>query len=141
MDDLRAQSVSERKFITGLAAVFGLLALALAALGVHGVMALVIAERTREIGVRVALGAAPWHVVRLVVGSGLRVAGAGAAVGLLASLGLTPMMARQLFGIGPLDPLTLAAIPLLLLAVALVACLVPARRAIRVDPVTVLRAD
>ena len=141
MEDLRAHSVSQRKFMTLLAAMFGILAVTLAGVGVYGVMALVITERTREIGVRIALGAEPAQVLRLVVRYGLGVAAIGAAIGGVASLGLTPMMASQLYGIGPLDPITFGGIPVLLLAVALLACVVPARRAMRVDPVIALRTE
>lgn len=141
MTQIRSQSVSQRRFIVVLAAVFGILALALAAVGVYGVMALVVTERTQEMGIRVALGAEPLQVVRLVVRQGLLLAGAGIAIGSIASLALTPMMSSQLYGVGASDPLTLVLVPGLLLAVALVACLVPARRAMRVDPVTALRYE
>jgi predicted permease len=141
MDDLRAQSVAERRFLTWLAAAFGTMALALAAIGVYGVMMLVVAERTKEMGVRLAVGASPAQVLGLVVGDGVRLAGAGAALGLAAAVPLMPLMSSQLFGIGALDPVTVAGVPALLLLVAAVACLVPARRAMRVDPVTALRYE
>jgi putative ABC transport system permease protein len=117
------------------------LALTLAAVGVYGVMALVVTERTQEMGVRLALGAPPIQVLTLVVRQGLILAAIGIGIGLVASLALTPLMTRQLYGVGPMDPLTLAGVPAILLAIALIACAVPARRAMRVDPVTALRYE
>jgi predicted permease len=141
MTEVRAASVAERRFILILALAFGVLALTLAAVGVYGVMALVVSERTQEMGVRLALGAPPLQVLTLVVRQGLALAGLGIALGFLASVVLTPMMARQLYGVQPTDPMTLAGVPALLFAVALIACAVPARRAMRVDPVTALRYE
>jgi putative ABC transport system permease protein len=141
MSDLREQAVTDRRFLTLLAAAFGALALTLAMVGVYGVMMLVVTERTQEMGIRVALGAAPAQVLRLVVRDGLRLAVVGAAAGLGASVSLTPLMASQLYGITAIDPVTLAAVPALLLLVALVACALPALRAMRVDPVTALRYE
>jgi putative ABC transport system permease protein len=141
MTQIRSASVSQRRLVVVLAGVFGLLALTLAAVGVYGVMALVVAERTQEMGIRLALGAEPAQVLGLVVRQGLTLGAAGIVIGLVATLGVTPMLAGQLYGVGASDPLTLLAVPALLLAVALVACVLPARRAMRVDPVTALRYD
>jgi putative ABC transport system permease protein len=141
MNEVLAASVAERRFILVLAIAFGILALTLAAVGVYGVMALVVSERTQEMGIRLALGAEPMKLLRLVVGQGLALAAAGIGAGFAASLALTPLMAGQLYGVGTTDPATLAAVPALLAAVALVACIVPARRAMRVDPVTALRYE
>jgi len=141
MNEVRAASVAERRFILILAAAFGLLALTLAAVGVYGVMALVVSERTQEMGIRLALGAEPSGVLGLVVREGLTLAGAGIVLGFLAALAVTPLMSNQLYGIGPTDPATLTVVPVLLLLVALLACAVPARRAMRVDPVTALRYE
>jgi predicted permease len=141
MNDVLAASVAERRFILVLAIAFGVLALTLAAVGVYGVMALVVSERTQEMGIRLALGAEPLQVLGLVVGQGLALAGAGIAAGFAASLALMPLMAGQLYGVGTTDPATLAAVPVLLAAVALIACMIPARRAMRVDPVTALRYE
>jgi predicted permease len=141
MNDVLAASVAERRFILILAMAFGLLALTLAAVGVYGVMSLVVSERTQEMGIRLALGAEPARVLGLVVRQGVTLAAAGIAVGCAAALALTPMMAGQLYGVGTTDPATLALVPVLLLIVAVVACMVPAVRAMRVDPVTALRYE
>jgi putative ABC transport system permease protein len=141
MNDVLAASVAERRFILILAMAFGLLALTLAAVGVYGVMSLVVSERTQEMGIRLALGAEPARVLGLVVRQGVTLAAAGIAVGFAAALALTPMMAGQLYGVGTTDPATLALVPVLLLVVAVVACMVPAVRAMRVDPVTALRYE
>ena len=141
MTDVRSASVAERRFILILAAAFGMLALVLAAVGVYGVMALVVFERTQEMGIRLALGAEPVQVLALVVKQGMTLATAGVLVGVVASLLMAPAMNALLFGVSPSDPTTLAGIPLLLLAVALLACLVPARRAMRVDTTAALRYE
>ena len=141
MMDVRSASVAERRFILVLALAFGLLALTLAAVGVYGVMTLLVSERTQEMGIRLALGAEPLQVLVLVVRQGLALAAWGIVLGLAFSAGLTPMMSGQLYGIGPADPVTLMGVPALLLAVAFFACAVPARRAMRVDPVTALRYE
>jgi putative ABC transport system permease protein len=120
---------------------FGILALTLAAVGVYGVMALVVAERTQEIGVRLALGAEPASVLGLVVREGLVLAVGGIAIGLAAAFALAPIIAGQLYGVRAADPATLVGVPVLLLATALFACAVPALRAMRVDPVTALRYE
>ena len=141
MTEVRAASVAERRFILILAMAFGVLALTLAAVGVYGVMALVVSERTQEMGIRLALGAEPMKVLGLVVRQGVTLAALGIAVGFLAALALTPLMAGQLYGIEAADPTTLATVPGLLLLVAFMACVIPARRAMRVDPVTALRYE
>jgi predicted permease len=119
----------------------GALALLLAAIGLYGVLSYAVALRTREIGVRVALGAQRADVVALVVGRGLRLAGTGVAIGLALALGVTRLLSFLLYGISPLDPLTFATIPALLLSVALFAAWDPARRALRIDPATCLREE
>jgi putative ABC transport system permease protein len=120
---------------------FGALALALAAIGVYGVMAQAVAQRRQEIGIRMALGAAPRSIVHLFIGRGMTFALVGIAAGVLGALFLTRLLETQLFGITPTDFPTFAATALLLLAVALAACWLPARRAARVDPVLALRQE
>jgi putative ABC transport system permease protein len=141
MTDVRAASVAERRFVLILALAFDLLALTLASVGVYGVMALVVSERTQEVGIRLALGAEPRQVLKLVVGQGLTLAAGGVAIGAVIALMLTPLMEGQLFGVRAADPLTMMLVPVLLLTVALLACAVPARRAMAVDPAIALRNE
>ena len=141
MTDLRSESVSQRRFILVLMGAFGLLALTLAAVGVYGVTALLVGERTREMGLRLALGAAPSSVLRLVVGQAAQMTLAGLGLGVLLAWLLSPLLASQLYGVRPADPITFAVVPVVLLVVSLAAAVVPARRAMRVDPMTALRID
>jgi putative ABC transport system permease protein len=115
--------------------------LALACIGLFGVLAYVVSQRTRDIGIRLALGAAPADVFRLVVGQGMALAIVGAVLGVAAALGASRVMQSLLFSIAPRDPATFAAVPLVLLIVALVACYLPARRAMAVDPLVALRSE
>jgi ABC-type antimicrobial peptide transport system permease subunit len=139
MDDLRRQSVGERRFVLVLVGLFGALALVLATAGVYGVIALVVSERTAEVGVRLALGATPSGVLSLVVGQAIRLTALGIIVGVSGSALLTRAIATQLFGVSPLDPATFAAVVTILAGVAIAAALVPARRAMTIDPATALR--
>jgi putative ABC transport system permease protein len=140
MAQVRARSMAERRFVLLLVGAFGALALVMAAVGVYGVMALVVTERTAEIGIRLALGATPSRLLLAVIREGLVLTAAGIAAGFAAAVAIVPVMSRQLFGVTAFDLPTLAAVPVVLLAVAALACLVPARRAMRVDPVNALRA-
>ncbi len=135
------QRVSETRAASGLAAALGGLALLLAALGLYGVMAFSVAQRTREIGIRIALGAKGRDVLALVLKQGLRLALLGVALGVAGSLAVTRMMRSLLFGLSAADPAAYAGVALLLIAVALVACWIPARRAAKVDPMVALRCD
>jgi ABC-type antimicrobial peptide transport system permease subunit len=139
MEEIRSASVSERRFVLMLIGAFGALALVLASVGVYGVMSLVVSERTQEVGVRLALGAEPRAVLAMVVRQAATLATAGAGAGLLLAAIITPLMASQLFGVGATDPLTFIAVPILLVAVATVAAVIPGRRAMRLDPLAALR--
>jgi putative ABC transport system permease protein len=141
MGQLLAESVARRRFQMSLLALFASLALLLAGVGLYGVMSYGVARRTHEIGVRVALGARARDVFRLVVGGGMKLAALGLLLGVVASLALTRLMTGLLFGVSAADPVVYAAVSLLLAAVALLACLVPARRATKVDPIVALRHE
>ena len=141
MRTIVADSVANDRFITILLALFAGLALGLAAIGIYGVMSYAVAQRTREIGVRMALGAARADVLRLVAREGLRLSALGVAIGLAASVAATRGLTALLFGVTAGDPLTYAAVAAVLVATALAACYVPARRAARVDPLVALRYE
>jgi putative ABC transport system permease protein len=141
LENLLSETVAQPRFNAGLLALFALLALLLAAVGIYGVMAYAMAQRTQEIGLRMALGAQPRDVVKLVVGQGMKLVASGLALGLIAALGLTRWLKTLLFDVEVTDPLTYAMIAVLLAAVALVACYLPARRAAKVDPLVALRHD
>jgi ABC-type antimicrobial peptide transport system permease subunit len=133
--------VAERVFLVTLILGFGLLALVLAAVGVYGVLSLVVAERTREMGIRLALGASPAGLVSLVMRQALVLTAAGVAAGVATALVLSPLLASQLYGVEPADPETIAAVAGVLLLVAGLAAALPAARVLRVDPVRTLRCD
>src|SRR5581483_6225840 len=135
------QSIFGDRLMAALSAVFGLLAALLAGVGLYGVMAWTVAQRTREIGIRMALGAEARDVLKLVVGQGLILAVIGTVLGLITALALTRLLGDLLYGVSPTDPLTYAVIAVLLVAVSLAACLIPARKATRVDPIVALRYE
>jgi putative ABC transport system permease protein len=122
-------------------ALFALTALLLAGLGIYGVISYIVSERTHEMGIRLVLGAKRSDVLRLVLGQGARLALIGVVVGLVAAAGLTRLMRTMLFGVSAVDPLTFAAVTILFCVVALAACYIPARRAMRVDPIVALRHE
>jgi putative ABC transport system permease protein len=140
MDQIVSRSTSRERFNTLLMSVFALSALALAAIGIYGVMAYAVQQRTREIGVRLALGAEPSVVRRMVVFQGMRLALLGVILGVAAAYGLANYMRSLLFGVNARDPLVFIGVPLLLAVVALVAVWIPAGRASRVDPLGALRS-
>lgn len=139
--DLIGESVSTQRDVADLAGLFAFLALGLACIGLYGLVAYSVARRTGEIGLRMALGAAREEVLRMVLGTGVKLAVAGIAIGIGLSLALTRLIASMLYGVGGSDPLTLALASLLLAAVTLLACYIPARRATRIDPSTALRYE
>jgi putative ABC transport system permease protein len=141
MSSAVASATAESRFYLVLLGAFAAIALALAAVGIYGVMSYSVSRRTHEMGIRIAVGADPMGVVRLVVGEGIRLAGIGAAVGVIAAFGLTRLMSKLLYATAPSDPMTFVLVTLGLCAVGVLASYVPARRATKVDPLTALRAD
>ncbi|MEP7273384.1 MAG: FtsX-like permease family protein, partial [Acidobacteriota bacterium] len=141
MDQIMAEDVAQRRIGMTLLAAFATLALLLASLGIYGVLSYAVTQRTQEIGIRLALGAGRRDVLRLVMSEGVRLAATGVAIGWAVSLALTRLMTNLLFGVSASDPLTLIVVTLLLTAVALAACYVPARRAAKVDPMIALRFE
>jgi putative ABC transport system permease protein len=141
MQQLVSGSVAQPRFRTIILMAFSLLALVMASIGIYGVMNYLVIQRTREFGIRLSLGATSSDVLRLVLRRAAGLIGAGACLGLAASVFLVRFIANLLFGTAPLDPLTFAAVPILLAAVALAASYIPARRATRIDPIVALRDE
>jgi putative ABC transport system permease protein len=141
MDQMIGDSIGASRFVATLVTIFAALALVLAAVGIYGVLSYAVSQRTQEIGVRLALGAAEGQIFGLVVGESLRLAALGLALGLAGSLAVSRALKTLLFGVASADPVTFAVTAALLLAVAVVAAYVPARRAMRVDPMSALRAE
>jgi len=140
-DELVSRSLADKWFAMVLLGVFAALALVLSSVGIYGVISYVVGQRTRELGIRIALGAGRKDVLKLVLGEGTKTALIGVAIGLGAALGLTRLMASVLYGVSATDPLTFAAVTIVLTGVALTACYLPARRAMRVDPMVALRYE
>jgi putative ABC transport system permease protein len=141
MQELLAESNSGRRFNMLLLSLFAGVALLMAIVGIYGVMSYTVAQRTKEIGIRVAVGAQAGDVFRMVIGQGMMLALIGIALGLVAAFGVTRLMTSMLFGVEATDPTTFIGIALLLAVVALVACYIPGRRAMKVDPLIALRYE
>jgi ABC-type antimicrobial peptide transport system permease subunit len=134
-------TLAERRFTMLLLIIFAATALLLAGVGIYGVMSYAVTRRARELGIRLALGATRREILRIVLTQGMRLAAIGMAAGLAAATALTRLLASLLYGVRPADPLTMAVVALLLGAIALLACYIPARRATAVDPVVALRCE
>ncbi len=141
MEQVLADSSSPRRFSTLLFSIFAAVALLLAVIGIYGIMSWSVAQRTQEIGIRMAVGAEARSIMKLILGRGLKLSAIGLAIGLAATLALTRLLSTQLFEISPHDPWVFTAVSALMLAVTIAACYLPARRATKVDPITTLRAE
>jgi putative ABC transport system permease protein len=141
MDEIIGKSVAQPRVYALLLAIFAGLALILASIGIYGVMSYSVTQRIHEIGIRMALGARPVDVLKLVVKQGLALALVGVFVGLIVSIALTRVLASQLYGVTPTDPVTFTAISVLLILVAVIACSIPAIRAAKVDPMIAVRYE
>jgi putative ABC transport system permease protein len=139
MDDVAATALAQPRFVTLLLAVFAATALTLASIGIYGTVSLLVSERTQEMGIRLALGADRPTILKLILGQGLALTMIGLATGVAGAVFLTRTLSGLVYGVGTLDPVTFVAVPAVLCAVALLACLIPARRAASVDPITTLR--
>jgi ABC-type antimicrobial peptide transport system permease subunit len=141
MERIVSSSIAAQRFSMILLGIFATLALALSAIGIYGVISYFVGQRGQEVGIRMALGAQRRDVLWLILGQGARMAVIGVAIGVIASLVLTRLMSSMLYGVRAYDPLTFAGVASLVIAVAVLACYVPAMRATRVDPVTALRYE
>src|SRR5215472_7528372 len=141
MNEAIAESLSARRFMMILLDSFAMLALLLASLGLYGVISYLVGQRTQELGIRIALGAQTSDVLRLVLANGIKMVLLGVTGGLLASLGLTRLLTKMVYGVGTTDPTTFVLVAVLLAFVALGAALIPARRATKVDPLVALRYE
>lgn len=141
MDEIVSRSLGQRRFAMTLLGAFAAFALVLASVGIYGVISHLVGQRTHEFGIRMALGARRADVLRLVLADGVNMVALGVAIGLVAAFALTRLIARMLFGVNAHDPLSFASVAGLLVLVAMLACYLPARRAIKVDPMVALRHE
>jgi cell division protein FtsX len=141
LDQILDRAMAPRGLITATLGFFSSMAVILAVIGLYGVIAYSVSRRTREMGIRLAIGAQNSDILRLVIGEGFRIAGIGVAIGLIGALALARVLRSLLFGIEPTDPVTLFAVTLLFTVVALLACWIPARRAAKIDPMVALRYE
>ena len=139
MEDVTATALAQPRFVTFLLALFAGTALTLAAIGIYGTISLLVSERTQEMGIRLALGADRPTILKLVLGQGMMLTAIGLSAGLAGAVILTRTLSGLVYGVGTLDPMTFFAVPALLAVIALAACLIPARRAASVDPISTLR--
>lgn len=136
-----SEALSFQRLVARLTTVFGLLALLLAMIGIYGTIAYAVTRKTHEIGIRMALGAKPADVLGMIVRQGIILTSIGVAIGIVAALGVTRLINSMIFGVTPYDPLTFVAVAAILSIAALLACYIPARRAIKVDPMVALRYE
>jgi ABC-type antimicrobial peptide transport system permease subunit len=141
MDSVVADSLADRRFSMILLGAFAALALLLASVGIYGVISYVVGQRTNEIGIRMALGAGRLDILHLILAGAGKLTLIGVGVGLVSALGLTRLMTKLLYGVGPSDPITFIVVPMILISVALLASYLPAHRATKVDPMTALRYE
>lgn len=141
LDQIKADSMASNRLRSLLLTVFASIAVLLAAIGIYGVISYSVEQRTREIGIRAALGASRGDLLRLILRGGMLMAGIGLVLGFGGAIGLTRLLANLLFGVGERDPMTIAAVAAILACVALLACYIPARRATKVDPMVALRYE
>jgi ABC-type antimicrobial peptide transport system permease subunit len=141
MNEIISSSLAARRFTMEILGFFAALALLLSGVGIYGVISYVVGQRFQEIGIRVALGAQRSDIFKLILGQGARMAAAGVGIGVVAAVALTRLLARILFGVSATDPLTFAGVSILLCLVAFLACYIPARRAMKVEPMAALRYE
>jgi predicted permease len=141
MEQVVSDSVAQPRFYMTMLAAFAGIALLLAAIGIYGVISFTVAQRSRELGIRIALGASTGRVLRQVLGEGLALTGSGVVIGLIAAFGLTRLISTMLFGVAAVDPVTFGGVAVMLVAIAVLASWLPARRAAAVDPVIAMRAE
>jgi putative ABC transport system permease protein len=141
LDTIAEAGLARQRFTLLMVGLFAVIALTLAAIGIYGVMSYLVAQRTHEMGIRLALGARQRSVMKLMLGQGMVLAGSGVAIGLAGAFALTRLMASLLYGVSTTDPLTFLLIAMLFVGVALLACYIPARRASTVDPMVALRYE